>query len=129
MFETEKLLYEKAGVTAKECCERDSDLCMSCCPKWNERQSCWKYMRLEPCFTVEKQLELIKFLLKFGSLKIEDWEERGYNLTYNTNSYNRNITYDSITRATMEEALAQIIIDVWEDLTNKEKEEIKGILK
>lgn len=83
-----------------------------------------------PDFTAEKQLNIIKLISKQGQIIIENWEKdnRGFNVTFRANSNLRYITMDCITRKTVEEALAQIINDIWQDLTDQEKEEIRGIL-
>lgn len=126
MFEPEKLLYEKAGVTAKECCERDSDLCMSCCPKWNERQSCWKYMRLEPLFTFDRQIKIIEFLLSSENFNIEKIKGK-YKLSF------RHLTTENIPhqdfRGRLEFCLLEVLNYFWEYFTDEEKEEIKEILE
>lgn len=83
-----------------------------------------------PDFTAEKQIELIKLISKQGQVIIENWEKdnKGFNITFRANSNLRYITMDCITRKTIEEALAQIINDIWQDLTDQEKEEIRNIL-
>lgn len=83
-----------------------------------------------PPFTAEKQLEIIKLISKQGQVIIENWEKdnKGFNVTFRANSNLRYITMDCITRKTVEEALAQIINDIWQDLTSEEKEKIRGIL-
>ena len=62
MNEVEKM-YKLANVQEKEYCNRDSDACMSCCPEWKNRQSCWKHKSVIPPFTAEKQVEIIKLIL------------------------------------------------------------------
>lgn len=121
MSEIEKM-FENADVIAKECCERDSDLCMSCCPKWNERQTCWKYRKIEPCFTAKKQLELIKFMLGKGVYYDTDKDNDKY--WFHLTDDMENASYKIL-----EEALAEFINIIWQDLTAEEKEQIKEILK
>lgn len=84
-----------------------------------------------PKFTAEKQLAIIKLISKQGQLIIENWESdnRGFNLTFRANSNLRYITMDCITRKTVEEALAQIVNDLWQDLTDAERKQIKEILE
>lgn len=81
-------------------------------------------------FTTEKQLNIIKLISKQGQIIIENWKKdnRGFNITFRANSNLRYITMDCITRKTVEDALAQIINDIWQDLTDQEKEEIRSIL-
>lgn len=82
-------------------------------------------------FTPEKQLNIIKLISKQGQIIIENWEKdnRGFNITFRANSNLRYITMDCITRKTVEEALAQIVNDLWQDLTEEEKQQVKGILE
>ena len=84
-----------------------------------------------PPFTAEKQLNIIKLISKQGQIIIENWEEdnRGFNVTFRANSNLRYITMDCITRRTVEEAIAQIINDLWQDLTEEERKRIRGILE
>ena len=82
-----------------------------------------------PPFTAEKQVAIIKLISKQGQVIIENWENRGFNITFRANSNLRYITMDCITRKTVEEALAQIINDIWQDLTEEEKTSIKNILE
>jgi hypothetical protein len=81
-------------------------------------------------FTAEKQIAIIKLISKQGQVIIENWEKdnRGFNVTFRANSNLRYITMDCITRKTVEEALAQIVNDTWQDLTDTEKQQIKEIL-
>jgi len=84
-----------------------------------------------PAFTAEKQIAIIKLISKQGQVIIENWEKdnRGFNVTFRANSNLRYITMDCITRKTVEEALAQIVNDIWQDLTEEERKQIKEILE
>ena len=90
----------------------------------------YPYTKCYPEFTAEKQLEIIKLISKQGQIIIENWEKdnRGFNVTFRANSNLRYITMDCITRKTVEEALAQIINDIWQDLTEEECKQIRNIL-
>lgn len=81
-----------------------------------------------PDFTAEKQIRIIKLISKQGQVIIENWEKdnKGFNVTFRANSNLRYTTMVCITRKTIKEALAQIINDIWQDLTDQEKEEIRG---
>ena len=83
-----------------------------------------------PQFTAEKQIAIIKLISKQGQVIIENWEKdnRGFNVTFRANSNLRYITMVCITRKTVEEALAQIVNDIWQDLTKEEQQQVKGIL-
>ena len=87
--------------------------------------------KLYPPFTAEKQISIIKLISKQGQVIIENWEKdnREFNVTFRANSNLRYITMDCITRKTVEEALAQIVNDLWQDLTDAEKAQIKNILE
>ena len=91
--------------------------------------SCYSCPLNKPPFTTEKQLELIKLISLQGQVVIENWKERGFNVEFRANSNMRYITMDCITRKTVEEALAQIINDIWQDLTEEEHKQIKEILE
>jgi len=82
-------------------------------------------------FNEKKQIELIKLISQQGQVIIENWEKDngGFNVTFRANSNLRYITMDCITRKTFEEALAQIVNDIWQDLTEEEKQQVKGILE
>lgn len=71
-------------------------------------------------FTPEKQLELIKWLVKRSPIHISvicgDWIVEGMI------RYNKKYT-------SFEQALSSLIIQLWNDLTDKQKEEIKEILR
>ena len=130
MTEVEKL-YELAGVKPKECCDRDSDLCMSCCPEWNNRKSCWKYKSIAPPFTAEKQIELIKWLGLRRHLDIDIYNIKGCTIYEFSNDYDcitdeYRFMFDS---SNFEYALAGLINNLWQDLTSVEKEQIREILK
>ena len=118
MSEIEKM-YENAGVTLRKCAECDNN--MDC----GFGKDCY------PPFTPEKQIAIIKLISKQGQVIIENWEKdnRGFNVTFRADSNLRYITMDCITRQTVEEALAQIVNDIWQDLTEEEKQQVKGILE
>ena len=89
------------------------------CPdKTKECTYCEYYVY--PEFTAEKQLSLIKWLAKTRQVHItcllDNWIIEGF-VRYGKK-------YDSF-----ESALAGLINNLWQDLTESEKEEIKEILK
>ena len=72
-----------------------------------------------PPFTAEKQIELIKWLIINRGLK-PDYDEKEWGFcTYYIGGYYRE---------TFEEALANLLNELWQDLTDTEKEQIKEIL-
>ena len=77
-----------------------------------------------PDFTAEKQLELIKWLIRNKRLFIRkaDYSSNFYmDATYNRGNGADNPKFES--------CLASLINDIWQDLTDQEKEEIRNILK
>ena len=84
----------------------------------------WDKKDMYPPFTAEKQLELIKWLIKndkFHCLEIEFFiKEKDYKIsTYQkASNFNEDFT----------ETLASLINNHWQDLTEEEKQQIRGIL-
>ena len=124
MSEIEKL-YENANIKSEECCERDSDACMTCCHEWENRQDCWKYKSVIPPFTAEKQLELIKWLAT-RELKIKTQKQPC--VTY-IGTLGQHECFYGIEETHFEQALAGVINYLWQNLTKEEKQEIKRILE
>ena len=94
------------GFTLKDCADRD---CKEC-----------GYYNMSP-FTAEKQLELIKFLLNQGV----------YYSTYLNDTYQFHISDDieNPQPRKFDIAIAEIINDLWQDLTEEERKQIADILK
>lgn len=107
MSEVEKL-YKKAKV--KPVC--DGLDCFTCTAKCNNG----KY----PEFTAEKQLSLIKWLANSEGISIR-YQEGKY-IIYD--AYSGTLYFD-----TLEEALAQFVNLLWQDLTESEQEQIGVFLK
>lgn len=83
-----------------------------------------------PEFTAEKQIELIKWLgeldylgLMRTTIETKDWI---FNSEY---CMSGNIYKHSSRARTFEEALAKLINSIWQDLTEEEKQQVKGILE
>jgi hypothetical protein len=74
-----------------------------------------------PPFTAEKQIELIKFLLNQGV----------YYSTFPNDTYQFHISDDieNPQPRKFDIAIAEIINDLWQDLTAEEKQQVKGILE
>lgn len=132
MSEVEKL-YRLAGVEKEleqpaECRKNPYITCDGCMLYDNGK--CLNRKDYPP-FTAKKQIAIIKLISKQGQVIIENWEKdnRGLNVTFRANSNLRYITMDCITRKTVEEALAQIVNDLWQDLTAAEQNEIREVLK
>lgn len=74
-------------------------------------------------FAVEKQLELIKWLIRNKRLFIRKAD-------YSSNYY-MDVTYNrgnGVDNPEFEICLASLINDIWQSLTNQEKDEIRNIL-
>ena len=86
-----------------------------------------------PPFTAKKQLELIKWLMrKKQTIQIElRLHENDYCISHITEcEHNDAVEYVETGRKnTFDEALADLINELWQDLTEEEKQQVKGILK
>ena len=107
MSEIEKM-YENAGIKPSPTCNNCNMLdeywsngtyCSTCKDDKNNDE-CGIANYIYPPFTAEKQIELIKWLVCTG-------EEE----------------------STFEETLSKQVNDLWQDLTEEEKQQVKGILK
>ena len=109
-------LYENAGVLKE---------CLSSCyinKTWRKTHDCLNCDNREnyPPFTAEKQIELIKWLMKYDEIHGD------YNDGYGFSTLN----YSGKYKKDFEESLASIINnELWQDLTEAEKEAIRGILR
>lgn len=74
-----------------------------------------------PPFTAEKQLELIKWLMKYDEIHGD----------YNDDEYGfSTLNYSGKYKKDFEESLASVINnELWQDLTEEEKQQVKGILE
>ena len=122
-------LYENAGVELNEGLEwvcQNPDHCayqnLSVTPEncigceHFERE-----MRFPP-FTAEKQIELFKWLIqKYKDISIE----HKLNLFY----INIRDIYTGMVHIEFDETVAGLINNLWQDLTEKEKQQVKGILE
>ena len=117
MNEIEKM-YENAGIVPVTDCEHG-------CNTIGLTKNCKDCIYVDeikyPPFTAEKQIELIKFL--FNHSVYYDVDEKG--------NYWFHITDDCYTYYynKFEIALANIINEMWQDLTEEERKQIKDILK
>jgi hypothetical protein len=117
MSEVEKL-YESAGV------EKDLYCCDGSCGEPTKRcKDCPDYREIYPLFTAEKQLNLIIFLANREIRISPTYISSGY--------YLNNIKKIKSSRniSTFETSLAQHINAIWQDLTEEEKQQVKGILE
>jgi len=105
-----RICKRKQGFTLKDCTDRE---CKKC-----------GYYNI-PLFTAEKQIGLIKFLLK---------NYDGVDINKKNNRFNFLVDNDTFIGChhndkSFEESLAGVINKLWQDLTDQEKEEIRNILK
>ena len=119
-------LYENAGVLKE---------CLSPCyinKTWRKTHDCPNCNNREnyPPFTAEKQIELIKWLGELDMLEIlrTTREDKAWiiNSEYGMSG---NVYKHTSRMKSFEEAIAGLINSLWQDLTDTEKEKIKGILE
>lgn len=113
-------LYEIAGIKEKRGVELTVDP-TSEEPKFNEHYVCYGY----PPFTAEKQLELIKFVSNFKVYEMVKYKNRKW---FMCASIGCDDYYESRSES-FDQALANLIINLWQDLINDQKQEIKKILQ
>lgn len=124
MSEIEKM-YENVGVIKKRGCEYNSESCgrqdfipCNLCAIHKEM--------IYPPFTAKKQIELIKWLsdfADFGTFSIDhDKSEYGIAFCVNDDGY---YFVDKI----FEECIAKVVKNLWQDLSPKERKQIKEILE
>jgi hypothetical protein len=116
MNEIEKL-YENCEIKKKRMCEwtcRGNEFCSTNCEHYESTKEFY------PPFTAEKQLELIKWLMRYDEIHGD----------YNDDEYGfSTLNYSGKYKKDFEESLASVINnELWQDLTEEEKEQIRGIL-
>lgn len=121
MSEIEKM-YENADVSKSIMCEwtcKDNSECNANCRHYGSTEEFY------PPFTAEKQIELIKFLLK---------NYEGVDISKKINRFNflvDNATFIGCHHndKSFEESLAGVINKLWADMPEEEKQQVKGILE
>ena len=117
MSEIEKM-YENAGI---------NQVCNTCelrgfkrlCPS---KELC---VRTNPPFTAEKQIKLIKWLSR-RYIEVSNYDAengRMYNIKPTVGDFATSFNYD------FSECIAGCINHLWQDLTEEEKQQVKGILE
>ena len=81
-----------------------------------------------PPFTAEKQIELIKFITSLGVCEIENWNDKGFHFAIKRERIYPTM-FLSLSNINLQETLADVINNLWQDLTEKEKQQVKGILE
>ena len=111
MSEVEKL-YKNAGIVLRKCSECDNN--MDC----GYGKDCY------PPFTAEKQLELIKWLCQHTYRNYIKFRFDICGLWYcECNMSNSDMHH------TFEDALIDVLMQIWQDLSPEEKQQVKGILE
>ena len=127
MIDNIQKLYEIAGVKEKRGVELTVDA-KSEELKFNEHNVCYGY----PPFTTEKQLELIKWLLHHKQTTQVELRYFGnsYYVSHCTKSKDKGFEYERNGKARLfENSIADLFCDMWESLTDDQKQEIKRILE
>lgn len=118
-------LYENAGVK-KEVIPCPAKYYGYDCTRNNwDDEDCSCDIEGYPQFTAEKQLELVKWLVindKFHCLEVQYYKKEG---DYKISTYSKASNYDK----DFSECLASHFNNLWQDLTEDEKQQIKEILK
>ena len=104
-------LYDNAKITPKRCSECDNNI------------DCGFGKDCYPPFTPEKQIEICKFLLKVEHSISYYFYENRYGFVIDDKQD------DCIEAEKFEIALAMIVNDLWQSLTEEEKQQVKGILE
>ena len=81
-----------------------------------------------PPFIAEKQLELIKFITSLGVCEIENWGDKGFHFAIKRERIYPTM-FLSLSNINFEETIADIVNNLWQDLTSEEKQQVKGILE
>lgn len=112
MSEIEKM-YENAGFQKKRKCEWDKDTCFHdgfvTCDKCTV-----KIEKTYSPFTTWKQLEILCFIVN-----------KKHSVTFHDQSFGG----DKLTLEKIQENLAWAVNRIWKDLTEEEKQQVKGILE
>ena len=116
-------LYENANV------DKDCKLYpnyFACPDKTKECTYCEYYVY--PPFTAEKQLELYKYLCQPFLITTRYYFDE-FSITAENTFEWKAMTKVSATDKTYEECIAKLVNDLWQDLTEEEKQQVKGILE
>jgi hypothetical protein len=120
MSEIEKM-YENAGVKSFKTCEFCTQRSIDCLKENISNITCGLSSDKYPPFTAEKQLNIVKFLLN-KSVYYDTYGDREY--WFHLSDEIKNSKYREF-----DEAIAECINKMWEDLRDYEKVQIKEILE
>lgn len=107
MSEIEKM-YENADILKRKLCTSEMSICTMLC------ETCSDYTYSYPPFTAEKQLKILCFIV---------------NNKHSVTFHDQIFSGDKLTLEKIQENLAWAINRIWQSLTEKEKEAIRGILR
>lgn len=125
MSEVEKL-YENAGIEKRMACyfECFSETCSVDCEHFEKLDMGY------PPFTAEKQIELIKWLVKhYFNFMVYELTEKDFTFEVINKRLKQTSQFVSLSENNFEEGLAKVLNCFWQDLTEEEKQQVKGILK
>lgn len=118
MSEIEKV-YENVGFIKKQCKDYSCIVC-------NKNKDCDKY----PPFTSEKQIGLIKWLVKHRfNFMVYELTEKDFTFEILNKRLKQTSQFVSLSENNFEEGLAKVLNCFWQDLTEEEKQQIKEILE
>lgn len=120
MSEIEKM-YENAGVKSFKTCEFCTQKHIDCLKENISNITCGLSSDMYPPFTAEKQLRIMELLVRKGML-LFTFSTKG---NYKVSGFCRGSNYCS----DINEAFANYINTIWQDLTEEEKQQVKGILE
>ena len=125
-------LYELAGFEKEVMCEwtcRSTGICSPDCEHYDSPKLHY------PPFTAEKQLELIKWLgikySKYSILHIDKYCDY-FRVSFDKDKCKDDAVYefDYVGLGTdFSQALAGLVCELWDDLTDEQREEVRGILQ
>ena len=101
------------------------------CDDDEDFQECLEHLSYReeyPPFTAEKQIELIKFITSLGVCEIENWNDKGFHFAIKRKRIYPTM-FLSLSNINLQETLADVINNLWQDLTEEEKQQVKGILE
>ena len=122
MSEIEKM-YKNAGVKKLLYCDicKAQEQALGLCAETKCEPFC-------PPFTAEKQIELIKFITSLGVCEIENWNDKGFHFAIKRERIYPTM-FLSLSNINLQETLADVINNLWQDLTEEEQQQVKGILQ
>ena len=115
-------LYENAGVKSFKTCEFCTQKSIDCLKENISNITCCFASDIYPPFTAGKQIELIKWLILNYSTEIIKGRYTNYFMSTGR-SYKASGNDDLII------CMANLINNLWQDLTEEEKQQIKEILE